>query len=118
MIENANTSPGDSSTLTTNSSLIDDQMPLGIFDAIARMFLGNAPGTRAFALGLTAVTSGVSLQMVGTWLLSVMPHEVIGVKLFGMVIAVCTAAIALLILCGIITMLAGAIRYGVGATDR
>lgn len=35
-----------------------------------------------------------------------------------MVVAVCTAAITLLLVCGITTMLAGAIRYGVGATDR
>jgi hypothetical protein len=118
MNENTNTSPGGTSAPTTNSSLVDDQVPVGIFDSIARMFLGDAPGTRAFARGLTAVAASVTLQMVGTWLLSVMPHQVIGVKLFGMVVAVCTAAITLLLVCGITTMLAGAIRYGVGATGR
>lgn len=118
MNENTNTSPGGTSAPTATSSLIDDQIPVGIFYSIARMFLGDAPGTRAFARGLTAVAAGVTLQMVGTWLLSVMPHQVIGVKLFGMVVAVCTAAITLLLVCGITTMLAGAIRYGVGATGR
>lgn len=118
MNENTSTSPGDTSAPTATSSLIDDQTPVGIFDSVARMFLGDSPGTRAFARGLTAVAAGVTLQMVGTWLLSVMPHEVVGVRLFGVVVAVCTAAITLLLVCGITTMLAGAIRYGVGATDR
>lgn len=85
---------------------------------VARVFLGNAPGTQAFATGLLAVTLGVVLLVLGSWLTTLLSTDVTFTRFFMMLSTVYSAMVGLLMLCGIITMLAGAIRYGVGATDR
>lgn len=93
-------------------------LPRFVASAVARHLLGESPGVRAFATGLVWTTTGLLLQVVGLWLTTILPFSIVGTKFFFMVSTVFTAAMVLIILCGVMTMLAGAIRYGVGATDH
>lgn len=93
-------------------------LPRFVASAVARHLLGESPGVRAFATGLVWTTAGLLLQVVGLCLTTILPFSIVGTKFFFMVSTVFTAAMILIILCGVMTMLAGAIRYGVGATDH
>ena len=90
----------------------------GLSGSVARRLLGDAPGASAFATGLLWVAAGLALQIVGLWLAALLPADVTLTRFFVMLSTLYTALVGLVLLCGVMTMLAGAVRYGVGATDR
>ena len=85
---------------------------------VVRRLLGESPGAGAFATGLLWTAAGLGLQVIGFWLAALLPFDITGTKFFAMLASLYTAIVALVILCGVMTMLAGAIRYGVGATGQ
>lgn len=90
----------------------------GPMNAVARQLLGDSPGVRAFATGILWVVFGQVMLIVGIWLTTLLSFEVTATKFFAMLSVVYSAFASLVILCGVMTMLAGAVRYGTGATDR
>ncbi|MCC5823069.1 MAG: hypothetical protein LAT64_07580 [Phycisphaerales bacterium] len=109
-------SPESSSQLPLSGSLADEIA--GMFIAFARRLLGDTPGARAFGVGLLCVTLAVTMQIAGIWLTAILATSVTHSMFFVALGALYTALAGLLALCGVMTMLAGAIRYGVGASDR
>lgn len=89
----------------------------GVFGGLAHRVLGDSPGVQAFATGLFWVCVGLALQVLGSSC-GILAPEVILTRFFVMVATLYVAVVGLVLLCGVMTILAGAIRYGVGATDR
>ena len=90
----------------------------GFFGAVALRLLGDHPGAAAFATGLAWVCAGLVLQILGSWAASILSPDVTLTRFFVMLVTLYMAVVGLILLCGVMTMLAGAIRYGVGASDR
>jgi hypothetical protein len=90
----------------------------GMFAGLARRLLGDSPGVGAFATGLMWVTIGLVLQILGSWFAGILSPDITLTRFFVMLATLYMAVVGLVILCGVMTMLAGAVRYGVGATDR
>jgi hypothetical protein len=90
----------------------------GLFAGLARRLLGDSPGVSAFATGLLWVCIGLVLQILGSWFAGILSTDITLTRFFVMLVTVYMAVVGLILLCGVMTMLAGAIRYGVGATDR
>lgn len=90
----------------------------GVFAGLARRLLGDNPGVSAFATGLMWVCIGLVLQILGSWFAGILSTDITLTRIFVMLVTVYMAVVGLILLCGVMTMLAGAIRYGVGATGR
>lgn len=90
----------------------------GVFEPLARRLLGAAPGAHAFGSGLFVVCVGLAMQVLGSWFAGLLSPDIVMTRLFMVLATTYTVAVGLVVFCGVMTMLAGAIRYGVGATDR
>lgn len=95
-----------------------DMTVTSVFEPLARRLLGAAPGAHAFGTGLFVVCVGLALQVLGSWFAGLLSSDIVMTRLFMVLATTYTVAVGLVVFCGVMTMLAGAIRYGVGATDR
>lgn len=115
MTDDARTDPSKQSLGQAIAIVIEDT---GVFPSLARRLLGDSPGVSAFATGLMWVCIGLVLQILGAWFAGILSTDITLTRFFVMLATLYTAVVGLILLCGVMTMLAGAIRYGVGATGR